>query len=200
MRLNELVPHLITASLLSTGDCNQNNLNFKLPLGCRDYFNQIVEQSRLVPYLRETSNEIILEHPLVLNFYHDWYQGEDKEFAQTLDPKKLSLLSILLSINLYGVREKDLIVVPTNVTNCSILQYCIEQHISTPVVVKSGKIRFSQVAELYSQWKAGIEIIHIAQFVHLLTSTELRKIRLQKGLREEDETYSPFTFTHSTRL
>ena len=151
------------------------------------YLTEILKNEQLVDYIEINTKKgqfKIHPHSILSNLKERWFQENDKIFSLVLDPKLLSLKSIVMCINLFGERKLESINIPTNIDKNHIktLSYCIEQNLKVPVIPGTNQFKITNITKLMLSSVNEIPAIHSAELVNLLTEKEKKKL-IMEGAR-----------------
>lgn len=145
------------------------------------YLLEVIKNERLNDYIdiNQKRGQIYLHSHMVLEtLKFQWYKDGNKIFSFILDPKLLTLKSIIMCINLFGERKLETISIPTNIEKDHIktLAYCIEKHIKVPVIPGSNHIKISNIPTFVIDCIHDLPAIHSAGLINFLTEKEKKKI------------------------
>jgi hypothetical protein len=149
------------------------------------YLIDIITDANLDSFIRIETNKgqfTIHSHPLLQSLKLQWYQNNSKIFSNVLDPTRINLQSIIISINLFGTRKLETISIPTSINKNYIkaVSYCIAQHLKVPVIPGTNQIKITNIPNFIPSSISEIPAIHSAELINFLTDKEKKK-RMMDG-------------------
>lgn len=176
---------LAVASLLSEGDFDhlQAGTVLKVPFDTKKtlYLMDFIKENRLENYIDinvKRGQFNIHSHPVLGGVKQQWYNDKRKIFSMILDPKLLNLQSIIMCINLFGIRKSESITIPTSIEKDHIkaVSYCIEQLLKVTVVPTPTSIKITNIPKFIVNSIKEIPATHSAELINFLTEKEKKKI------------------------
>lgn len=177
--------NLAIAGLISEGefDIFSSEPLLKVPYERKKtvYLSDILKDANLIRNLKiehQKGQYSIHSYPYLKVLKDQWYKGNTKIFSNVLDPKLISLESIIICINLFGSRKLETISIPTSIDRNYIrsVSYCIEQHLKVPVVPSINQLKITNIPKFIQSTLAEIPAIHSAELVNFLTDKERKKM------------------------
>lgn len=175
---------LAIAALLSEGefDIYSNNV-IKAPFDPKKtmYLLDYVKENRLEKYIdinQKRAQFTIHSHISLARIKKQWYNEVRKIFSLILDPQLLSRHSILMSINLFGIRKKESITITTTVDKDHIkaVAYCIEKQLGVTVIPTATGFKITNVPKFIIMFVNQMPAIHSAELINFLTEQEKKKL------------------------
>lgn len=177
---------LAIAALCSEGEIvngPDNKSVLKVPFDRKKsmYLSELIKDSNLKAYMDIDlkKNQFILHsHSVLDKLKNQWYQGQKKIFSNTLDPKLLTIQSIIVSINLFGTRKLESVSISTNIDKDYLrtISYCMAYYLKVPVIPSINHIKIMNVPKFILASVNDIPAIHSAELVNFLTDKEKKKI------------------------
>jgi len=117
-------------------------------------------------------------HSVLKELREQWYEGNVKIYSKYLDPNLITVESIIICANLFGIRRLENITIPTSVSKDYIrgLAFCIERHLKAPVIPGKNQIKITNIPFVATTIIREVPTIHSVEFLHFLTESEKRKI------------------------
>lgn len=176
---------LAIAGLIAEGefDLFSDEPILKIPIDERKicYLQNTVHEGKLHQFVKiDTGREqfIIHSHSILIYLKRQWYRGNEKIFSNILDPDLITLQSIILSMNLFGIRKLETIAIPTTIHKDFIksISFCMERHLSVPVVPCPNLIKITNIPYVITKGVTNIPTYHSAELINFLTRKEKKQL------------------------
>lgn len=177
---------LAVAALLSEGEIVSNIRNefvLQVPFDRKKsmYLSELIRDSNIKSHMDINLKKdifILHSHPILEKLKKQWYQGQTKIFSKSLDPKLITVQSIIIAINLFGTRKLESVSIPTNIDKeyLRTISFCMEHHLKVPVIPSTNHIKFTNVPKFIQNSIFDIPAIHSIELVNFLTEKEKKMI------------------------
>jgi hypothetical protein len=177
--------NLILASLISEGEFvfnkEANVLTVPFSRSKSLYLLDIIKDGQLKDFITVDINK---EQFQIHSYEHlgtvknQWYRGSSKIFSKVLDPGLLNVDSIIICINLFGIKKIDSLSIPTTIDKeyLKTLTYCMEKHLNVPVISGKNQIKITNISNLIQNNIGKIPAIHSAALINFLTNKERKNM------------------------
>lgn len=179
------IERLAIASLISEGDFDYLAPEpvLKVPFDIKKaiYLSDFIKENRLEGYIEinlKRGQFSIHSHKVLERLQKQWYLNKKKIFTMILDPGLLNLESVIISLNLFGIRKLESITIPTSIEKEHIkaIAYCVEQKLNVTVIPTSTCIKITNIPKFILNSVNEIPAIHSAELINFLTEKEKKKI------------------------
>lgn len=169
------------AVLIGEGDFDFNNSNdvLSIPFNKQKslYLSEVLKNEQISNYIEINSKKeqlSIHSHPILKTLKDQWYKDNSKIFSLTLDPGLITLKSIIVCINLFGIRKLESISLPTSIDrdHLKTLSYCLEKHLKVPVTPSNNQMKITDIPKLVTSAVSDISALHSAELINYLTTKE----------------------------
>lgn len=176
---------LAVAALISEGDFDyfQESNVLKIPFDTKKalYLKDLVKESGLERYIDinlKRGQFSIHSHSVLKTLQKQWYKDKKKIFTMILDPDLLNVESIITSVNLFGVRKLESILIPTSIDKEYIksIAYCMEQKLKVTVIPTATSLKIMNIPKFIINSIKEIPAIDSAELINFLTEKEKKKI------------------------
>jgi len=176
---------LAIAGLISEGefDLFQDGAVLKVPFDTKKtlYLMDYIKEHRLEGFVEinlKRGQFSIHSHPALNQLKEQWYKNMRKIFSMVLDPQLLNLQSIIMSINLFGIRKSESLTIPTSIDKEHIktVSYCIEQLLKVTIIPTPTSIKVTNIPTFIMNSIKEIPATHSAELINFLTEKEKKKI------------------------
>lgn len=180
---------LVAATLISEGEFLNSELFVPFDRKKAVYLATILKTEQLQEYIEvdvKKGQLKIRDHPILPVLQKQWYKNNTKVLNYGFDPLHLSLKSIILAINLFGIRKQSHISVPTNIDrhHIKLLAYCINYHLRVTVVPGVNEIKITNILKVIDTSLEDIAAIHSGELIKILTKKE-KQLLMKGGARYE---------------
>lgn len=179
------IERLAIAGLISEGDFDYLAAEpvLKIPFDIKKaiYLSDFIKENRLEDYIEinlKRGQFSIHSHMALGPLQKQWYRDKRKIFTMILDPKLLDLESVIISVNLFGIRKLESISIPTSIEKEHIkaIAYCVEQKLNVTVIPTSTSLKITNIPKFIMNSINEISAIHSAELINFLTEKEKKKI------------------------